>query len=110
MGGSLGLLLGGTLGLAAYVAWDAGQNLWDVVPDLLGQAQLAGPADLSTAPRPAEPLPEDYGVTPKEIPLPARPVGEVAEECSLRDLDGQEVHLKDFVGRMPVVVEFCSFT
>jgi hypothetical protein len=45
----------------------------------------------------------------EEIPA-ARPLGEAALECSLHDLAGQTVNLKAFVGQMPVVIEFGSFT
>jgi hypothetical protein len=37
-------------------------------------------------------------------------VGEAAPDCSFHDLQGGIVHLRDFVGRVPVVVEFGGFT
>ncbi len=41
----------------------------------------------------------------------ARPaVGDPAVNFTLRDLDGNEVRLSDFVGRVPVVLELSSFT
>src|SRR5262249_32068497 len=40
----------------------------------------------------------------------ARSLGEPVLDCVLREVDGNEVHLRDFVGKMPVVVEFGSFT
>ena len=48
-------------------------------------------------------------------PFAARPpavrlLGEAALECTLQDTAGHVVHLKNLVGRMPVVLEFCSFT
>ena len=41
----------------------------------------------------------------------ARPaVGDPAADFTLRDLQGKEVRLSDFVGRVPVVMELSSFT
>jgi cytochrome oxidase Cu insertion factor (SCO1/SenC/PrrC family) len=43
--------------------------------------------------------------------LRAKPaLGENAPDFSLRDLDGKEVHLKDLVGKRPIVMEFGSYS
>jgi hypothetical protein len=103
LGSLLGLLVFGMFGWAGYAAWETDQNLWEVGLELLGRTQLAGPA----APRAVSQVPKP---SRSEDPNEGRLLGKMVQECSLHDVDGKEVHLKDFVGRMPVVVEFGCFT
>jgi hypothetical protein len=43
--------------------------------------------------------------------LQAKPsLGEAAPDFVLRDLDGKELRLKDFVGKQPIVIEFGSYS
>jgi hypothetical protein len=42
----------------------------------------------------------------RELPL----LGDPAPDCTFRDLDGQEIHLRDLADHKPVVVEFGGFT
>jgi hypothetical protein len=46
--------------------------------------------------------------SPFELSHPA--VGEVAPEFTLRDVDGKPFRLRDESGKVPVVIEFGSFT
>src|SRR5262249_10849317 len=43
-------------------------------------------------------------------PGPPLQVGETAPDFTLRDLDGRQVRLSDYRGRMPVVIEFGSLS
>jgi hypothetical protein len=43
--------------------------------------------------------------------LQAKPaLGEVAPDFVVRDLDGKELCLKDLVGKLPIVIEFGSYS
>ena len=43
--------------------------------------------------------------------LQAKPaLGEAAPDFVLRNLDGKELRLKDFVGKQPIVIEFGSYS
>jgi hypothetical protein len=65
-------------------------------------------ADASGNPRYA--IPPNKHAEPADSIPEVRPLGEPALDCSLYDVDGCQVHLKDFKGQMPVVVEFGGFT
>jgi hypothetical protein len=44
------------------------------------------------------------------VPDPPPEIGQPAPDFTLRDLDGKEVRLSDWRGRMPVVIEFANYT
>ena len=101
----LAFLAGGTFGIAGSLAlasvWCLARSLdqsgWDVLCSLVGSGQISGWTH-------SENSQDDY-LAPQ-----SRQVGALALDFSLRDTTGQEVRLRDFVGRVPVVVEFACFT
>ena len=97
---AVGMIVCLGLDWACYVAGRQDQSLWS-----LGRVLLNCPERRieDTSDSPSEQPPGASMVVPREL-------GEMALECALLDTDGQEVRLKDFVGRMPVVLEFASFT
>jgi hypothetical protein len=81
--------------------------------DVLAARWLNAPGGRPAAP--VEPAPQRQTKAPAEWPLsdfergkPA--LGEAAPDFTLRDVEGKPFRLSDLAGRVPVLIEFGSFT
>jgi len=67
---------------------------------------LLGLAATSAAQQPGKPGKGGFAQYPQAKPA----AGEAAPDFTLLDLDGKSFHLKEVIGKRPVVIEFGSYT